>query len=143
MKDFIVGGVVALAGILIVAEYMKEAPERQRIQGQAPSGGDYGGETGGGVTNRRTTNPNPTCLLLLESRLTDRKDAVVGEVMNDCGKVINTAFVEFNVFNAAGVQIESSIDSAENLAPKVKWAFRASVTNRQADHVILSKVSAF
>jgi len=69
--------------------------------------------------------------------------AIVGEARNECEVTIGRAFVNFNVFDGGGAQIQSTLDSTSNLGAGEVWRFRAPVTNPAAHTFMQSKVNAY
>ncbi len=83
-----------------------------------------------------------SCLRLESPRMAYDKNAIIGSVVNACGSGFRSVYIRFNVFDAAGAQIDSVIDSASNLAAGASWKFEAPIAKHGAIRFTFSGINA-
>jgi hypothetical protein len=97
------------------------------------------------------SEPAESCLTVLEtswradpSQGFQDKSVIVGRARNDCGYLLATASIEFNIFDSSAKenQVGSTIATTRSLAPGTTWAFTASVFEKIASSFKVAKVTA-
>lgn len=69
--------------------------------------------------------------------------AVCGTVINNTGKTFSYAQVEVNLYDKNGIQIGSTLDNINNLAPNAKWGFKAAIIDDRAASYKIMDVTGF
>ena len=68
---------------------------------------------------------------------------VVGDVVNETGRLVNYAQIDFTVFDRYGAQIGSAWGNANNIAPGVTWRFKALIFEDNFADVRLANLSGY
>lgn len=84
----------------------------------------------------------PSCITVRSTYWDDSKSKILGELANFCDETLASVHIDFTVFDSSGAQIQSTLDSTQNLEHGNAWRFEAPVWAHGAQSFKISKITA-